>query len=159
MMRPSLHKGLLILMMLALAMAPMRAGWAMPADPTPSTADHCAQMQHDSQTAKPGDGQHAQQADSVPGHFCNGGCGNDCNASNCTTCAHGAYAAPGSIIATRDIPALPSHTSLEESYPEGTITPPLSRMMATHGLTIGESVRWRRADLVAGMGRVRYRPG
>lgn len=124
-MKTSLHKGLLILMMLALALAPLRATWAMQANAPVDTADHCAQMQHDSEASDTDTMLHSQGTDSEPGHTCNGCCGSDCNAANCNACAHGASAAARIINASVDIPAAPHTPVFLYNYPERTITPPL----------------------------------
>jgi len=124
-MKTSIHKGLLVLMMLALAIAPMRALWAMPADVTTDMTDHCAQMQGNTQAAKPDSSLHSQGTDAGSDHACNGCCGSDCNAANCNACAHGASAASSIISTSADIPASQLTLSFAYSYPERTISPPL----------------------------------
>ena len=124
-MKTSLHKGLLILMMLALALAPLRMSWSMPADATPDSTDHCAQMQGNAPAIDTGTSLHAQDTDTGSGYDYNGCCGGDCNGADCTACAHGATAASSSISAAADIPASQLALNFVYSYPERSLTPPL----------------------------------
>lgn len=124
-MKTSLHKGLLILMMLALAIAPLRVSWSMPVGAMPDSADHCAQMQGNTPATDAGTALHAQDTDIGSGYDYNGCCGGDCNGSDCSACAHGAAAASSSISASPDAPNSPLITSFVQSYPERTISPPL----------------------------------
>ena len=124
-MKILLHKGLLILMMFALALAPLRAAWAMPTSTTTDTADHCAQMQSNVQATGSGSGHHPQDTDSHSEYPCYGCCGSDCNAANCNACAHGTSAISSFISAVTDIPASPLDLDFAYRYPERSLTPPL----------------------------------
>ena len=124
-MSTRMHKCLLIMITLALAVAPMRALWAIPASVTTDTNDHCAQMQGGTQPTDSSNSLSSHNVDTGSDHACNGCCGSDCNAANCNACAHGASAASSIVSASPEIPASALNANFVQSYPERIITPPL----------------------------------
>ena len=120
-----MNKCLLLLLTLALAVAPMRALWAIPASDATDTNDHCAQMQGDTQAAESSASLSSGNVDTGSEHACNGCCGSDCTASNCNTCAHGASAIFSLVSASPEVPVSPLNINFVHSYSERIITPPL----------------------------------
>ena len=119
-MRTKANKPLLLLMILALVIAPLRGAWAfaVPDSSASETVPHCAQMD------MPAAGQPVQLADEVD-HPCKSGCNGDCCDNICNTCVH----SPVSLLNTVAIsPAAPGPnlaTSAAASFPQRTLIPPL----------------------------------
>ncbi len=90
---------------LALAVAPLRASWAIPG--TADNTSHCVQMQGGTQSTD----------------LSNDCCGEDCSMTACYTCAHGTTALPNGLTTSTGMPALPLKASSVYHYPERTPTP------------------------------------
>ena len=101
------HKWFLVMIALALAIAPLRASWAMPGSDTTDNAPHCAQMQGDIQSTD----------------LSNKCCGEDCNMIVCNICAHGTTALSSRLTTSTGMSAPPLNTTSIYSYPERTTTP------------------------------------
>ena len=112
------YKWLHSLIVLALVMAPLRAGMANPTEPVSEAQPHSADM------AMPAtDLQVETEAD--PGHACDKGCNGDCCGDNCNTCAH-------TVISLLTGSALPLYnhdarnfTHVSSRFPHRTRIPPL----------------------------------
>jgi hypothetical protein len=118
-MRHRTHRLLLILLTLALAVAPLRGAWAA-ADISPVTASdgsaHCAQMQHG--TPEQADTQTARDTiikDSGPcTHDCDGSC---CDGA-CNACVHVTPAIPDNTILLSGSTAGTPGTTPPQLFPE-----------------------------------------
>lgn len=113
------HKLLLILLTLALAVAPLRGAWAVP-DTSPATATdsstHCEQMQH----GKASDtGMHAGHDTAIES---SGPCSQDCSGSccdgACSACVHATPAIPGTITVLSGTTASTLNTTFSQVFPE-----------------------------------------
>jgi len=87
-----MRKLVLLLVTLALAIAPLRAALALPVMVVADEPDHCEQMQEGMQDV----------AVDNQDHSCDQGCGGDCCDGACNTCAHGSIALSGPITITSD---------------------------------------------------------
>jgi len=112
------YKWLQALIVLALVIAPLRGGMAMPTDTVNDTQPHCADM------AMPAaDMQVETETDN--GHACDKDCTGDCCGVNCNTCAHSVISLP----AGSDLPQY-NHdardfTPVSSRFPHRTRIPPL----------------------------------
>jgi len=117
------RKLLLILLSLALAVAPLRGAWALPMTATADSAPHCAQMPHDMNHAGPVMGMHDRNTGS--GHPCNNGCNGRCCDGACTACTP---ATPALAYAAVVIPGAYRfflNNLSPDTFPERTVIPPL----------------------------------
>jgi len=87
-----MRKFVLILVTLALAIAPLRAALALPVMVIADEPDHCEQMKEGMQDV----------AVDNQDHSCDQGCGGDCCDGACNACAHGSIALSGPITITSD---------------------------------------------------------
>jgi hypothetical protein len=71
-----MQKLLLVILTLALAIAPLRAAWAIPDSPATDTESHCAQMLQ-------------QESDAGSDHDCKQDCDGACCDDTCNACVHG----------------------------------------------------------------------
>ena len=112
------HNWFLVLIALALAVAPMRAAWTISMSADTENPSHCAQM--DMQTAM-------QQQDSATasGHNCEPGCSGSCCDAACSACAHGATILADCVISTPVLHDTPRHEWFLAAFPERTVIPPL----------------------------------
>lgn len=106
------QKSILILIMLALAIAPLRGAWAIPDSPVTDTESHCAQMQ-----------QQAPEAGSD--HDRNHGCDGSCCDDTCNACVHGTSAISGFTTLIPGINGTPPDESVPVSFTGRTTSPPL----------------------------------
>lgn len=94
---------LLVLIAVALAAAPLRGSFAMPAPAAADEAGHCAHMQDDMQDDMQGmthaAGMHDSNGD-APAHDCSQGCTGDCCDGACGTCVHASIALPAATFAS-----------------------------------------------------------
>ena len=104
-MRTRTRKWFLVIIALALAVAPLRVSWAM--SDTTDNGSHCAQMQDDIQST----------------NLSNGCCGKDCSMTACNICAHGTTAVTNGLTIPTGTSAPPLNTTSVYRYPEHTITP------------------------------------
>ena len=87
---------LLVIVALALAVAPLRGLLAFPAPSATDETPHCMQMQGDSMDHLAG---LPDTTPEHPGHGCAPGCGGDCCNGACGACVHVAVALPTVIAA------------------------------------------------------------
>jgi hypothetical protein len=86
------YKWLQALIVLALVIAPLRAGFAMPTSTVSDAQPHCADMAMPATDMQAG-------VDADNGHACDHGCNGDCCDDNCNTCAHSVISLPtGSVL-------------------------------------------------------------
>jgi hypothetical protein len=117
------HKWFLIMIALALAVAPLRGAWAM-AIPAPTEGtSHCAQMDMPT-TATPADRQ-LQDSATETGHTCEQGCKGACCDGACKACVHAASALADTVIITPELHDTPRYTMVRVSFPKRTVIPPL----------------------------------
>ena len=95
------HKFLLITVVLALAVSPMRGAFALPVMAPADDTTHCDQMQTAMQSPDHMAGIQDSAADDF-GHKCDQGCGGDCCDGACNACAHGSIALSTTISVTSD---------------------------------------------------------
>ena len=122
------HKLFLILLALALAVAPLRGAWAtadtLPAEATDSKASHCEQMQHGNPADIPMHGMQTGQDTPAKGA---GPCSHDCSCSCCDTacnaCVHATPAIPGTIIVLSGSTAGTPNSTAARVFPERPATP------------------------------------
>jgi len=127
-MHHRLHKLLLVLITLSVALAPLRGAWALPEAGTASTESHCAGMQHDMQQMQ----HHADHdgTDSEP-HVCKAGCNGSCCKQGCSICLHLTTAAiPASLVILRNITVYEQHQTGADGFPERHLKPPLRPPLA-----------------------------
>jgi hypothetical protein len=77
-----MQKLLLVILTLALAIAPLRAAWSIPDSPATDTESHCAQMQQ-------------QEPDAGSAEDCKQGCDGACCDDTCNACVHGTITISG----------------------------------------------------------------
>lgn len=117
------HKLFLILLALALAVAPLRGAWAISVPDATESTSHCAQM--DMPTAgTPAD---MQQQDSATetGHSCEQGCTGACCDAACNACVHATSALSDTVIISLELHATPRDTMFPAAFPKRTVIPPL----------------------------------
>jgi hypothetical protein len=108
------HNWLLIIIALALAVAPLRGAWSMPVPAETEKPSHCAQMD-------------MQQPDTanVSGHIGDQDCDGSCCDGACNACAHAASAISDAIIITPEFHDTSRDERFRVSFPERTVVPPL----------------------------------
>jgi hypothetical protein len=123
-MRYRLHKLLLLLVMLSVALSPLRGVWALPEVAMDDTEPHCAGMQHDTQQMNHHD-MHGGKTDNKP-HQCQSGCNGSCCKQGCNSCLHLAAAAiaPGPIV-LHETPGQETAWPAANNFPERHLKPPL----------------------------------
>jgi hypothetical protein len=114
---------LLVLMILALVITPLRGAWAFSTPATVDSTPHCDQMDMSST---------AMQAD-VPypgttpenGHQCETGCNSDCCDGSCNACAHSVVSLSNTIVFSQNLHNTPMSVTFPVTFPHRTIIPPL----------------------------------
>ena len=121
-MRRRTHKLLLILLTMALAVAPLREAWAAPDISSSTTTDgnvHCEQMQHGKRADAAMHGLHTghdtAQEDSGP---CSQDCSGSCCDGACSACVHATPAIPGTITVLSGATAGTPNTTFSQVFPE-----------------------------------------
>ena len=128
-MHHRLHKLLLVLITLSVALAPLRGGWALPEAGTASTESHCAGMQHDMQQMQY-HAEHDGKSDSEP-HKCKSGCNDSCCKQGCSICLHHTTAAiPASLVMLRNITVHEHDQTGADGFSERHLKPPLRPPLA-----------------------------
>jgi len=136
-MRRRTHKLFLILLTLALAVAPLRGAWGA-ADLSPATASegsttHCEQMQHGNPADAAMTGMHAGHdsatTDSAP---CSRDCGGSCCDGACNACVHATPAIPGTITVLSGTTAGTPTSTPSQLYPERPAIPLLQPPASSH---------------------------
>lgn len=118
-MSQRMHKLILILVALALAVAPLRGTLALPAPATADEESHCASMQH---TAAMPDVHHTDDA-AKDGQPCKAGCTGDCCDNACNSCVHPATALLDGDLTTASPRHLPLKITLLIHYSDRTVIP------------------------------------
>ena len=106
------HKLLLLLLTLALAIAPLRGAWAIADIPVSETESHCAQLD-----------MQLQHTDTGSTHDCKQGCDGACCDDNCNNCVHASSGISNSLTLTAAITGPPHDTTLPESFSIRTVIP------------------------------------
>jgi hypothetical protein len=123
-----LHKLLLILVTLSVALAPLRGAWALPEAATPDTASHCAGMQHDMQQMDHDAGHGDSTGNNT--HKCKSGCNGSCCDKSCSVCMHATAAIPAGVILLRAAPdhehGLPVAYNFPDRHPDPPLHPPIT---------------------------------
>lgn len=115
------HKWFLVMIALALAVAPLRGAWTMPMPTGTDSPSHCAQMDMPATDMLA----NMQEADTETGHKCEQGCNSDCCEGACNKCAQGAPTLPGTNILTLDFHDAHRNVMSLSSFPERITAPPL----------------------------------
>lgn len=117
------HKWFLVMIALALAVAPLRGAWAISIPATAESAAPCHQM--DMPAA--GTAADSQQQDSATetGHTCEQGCNGACCDAACNACVHVASALSDTVIITPELHDTPRDTMFRVSFPKRAVIPPL----------------------------------
>jgi hypothetical protein len=89
---------LLLLITLALMVAPMRSSFSLPMAATADSTEHCAHLQDGMQGMHPAAGLHDRAVDAAD-HGCDRGCAGDCCHGTCGTCMHATVALPAMTVA------------------------------------------------------------
>ena len=104
-MRNRTQKFLLIFLALALAVAPLRGAFALPASAPADGTSHCEQMQAEMQSS----GHMAAMQDAAVSQSkdtrdsaCEQGCGGDCCDGACNACAHASMALSSTLTVASD---------------------------------------------------------
>ena len=106
------HKLLLLLLTLALAIAPLRGAWAIADIPVAEIESHCAQL----------DMQH-QDTDTGSAHDCKQGCDGACCDDSCNSCVHVSTGISNSLTLTAAKTAPPHDITLPVNFSVRTIIP------------------------------------
>lgn len=106
------HKFLLLLLTLALAIAPLRGAWAIADIPVAEIASHCAQL----------DMQH-QDTGTGAAHDCKQGCDGACCDDSCNSCVHVTSGISNSLTLTAAITAPPHDITPPVSFSIRTVIP------------------------------------
>jgi hypothetical protein len=115
---------LLCLVVIALAVSPLRGTFGLPGVGAVDDADQCARMAQDMRAMDHGDPGRHTASPHHPDHHCKQGCGGDrCNGS-CGTCIHAFPALPGATAAAPDAHSGFLVFALRHRYAERTISPP-----------------------------------
>ncbi len=125
-----LHKLLLILIALSVALAPLRGALALPQVATPDSESHCAGMQHDMQQMDH-DAGHGDNTGNDP-HKCKSGCNGSCCDKGCNVCVHAKAAIPACVILLRAAPGHRHGLPVAGNFPERHPDPPLHPPIALH---------------------------
>lgn len=122
-MHPRPHNWFLILLALALAVAPLRGAWAISIPAATESTAPCHQMDMPAADT-PAD---MQQQDSATetGHSCEQGCTGACCDAACSACVHAASALLNTVNITPELHATPRDTMLPAAFPKRTVIPPL----------------------------------
>ena len=117
------HKWFLVMIALALAVAPLRGAWASSMPAAAEDTSHCAQM--DMQSVDTAGS--TQQQDSAPdtGHNCEQDCSGSCCDAACNACVHAASALSDTVIVTLELHATTRDTMLRVAFLKRTVVPPL----------------------------------
>ena len=122
-MHTQTRKWFLITIVLALAVAPLRGGWATSMLANSDTSSHCAQM--DMQAANAMTGMQQQDGAAETDHKCKQGCNDSCCDNICNACAQGHSTLPASVFITPHLHDTLLNLMVLVSFPERTVIPPL----------------------------------
>ena len=132
-MNRRIHRILLVIVALALAVSPLRGALAVPLMAAADDATHCVQMQDDMQSPDHMDGMQATNAGNSdpdtldPGNSdsgCDQGCGGNCCDGACNACAHGALALLNTVTVSIDTHANLLNITLPHTFSGRTVHPP-----------------------------------
>ena len=122
-MKKQMHKLLLVIVALALALSPLRGALALPVSAAADDMVHCAQMKNGMHSPDHmADMQDSTADNSV--HECDQGCDGDCCDGACNTCAHGAIALSSPITVSSQNPNNSLTTVLSYGVSGRTVHPP-----------------------------------
>jgi hypothetical protein len=117
------HKWFLILLALALAVAPLRGAWAISIPAATESTPPCHQMDMPA-AGTPSDMQQQDNATETS-HSCEQDCTGACCDAACNACVHAASALSDSVIFMPELHATPRDTMFRASFPKRTVIPPL----------------------------------
>ena len=118
-----LQKLLLVIITLALAIAPLRGAWAIPDIPATDNESHCAQKQHAIQDTGPmADMQH-HESGTDPARNCEQGCDGSCCDDTCNTCVPGTSAISGTLALTPEVTRPPHNEVIPAAFSRHTVIP------------------------------------
>jgi hypothetical protein len=117
----------LLLIALALAVAPLRGTLALPSPASAGDGSHCAGMQQAKAQDDAGPAMHHERHTGNPDRPCQAGCNGDCCDSACNNCAPSAptTALSGEPAAAGHANGLPPGFSFNTRYTDRAIIPPL----------------------------------
>lgn len=114
---------LLVLMILALVITPLRGAWAFSTPATVDSTPHCDQMVMSSTAMQ--DEVHLLDTATETGHPCETGCNGDCCDGNCNACAHSVVSLSNTIVVSQNLHNTPLSVIFPVTFPHRTIIPPL----------------------------------
>jgi len=117
------HKFLLIFIVLALAIAPLRGVLAAPVPAAADDPSHCEQVQTGMQASGHVAGTQDTTADTRD-HDCDQGCGGDCCDGACNDCAHASIALSGIHSVTPDNLYISQTVFVSYGVSDRTVHPP-----------------------------------
>jgi hypothetical protein len=117
------HKWLLVMIALALAVAPLRGAWSISMPANTESTSHCAQM--DMQTAAASSETQQQNSATESGQPCEHGCDGACCDGACNACAHGASFLSNTVNVTPELHGTPLDAMSLLAFPKRTVIPPL----------------------------------
>lgn len=117
------NKLLLIFMILALVITPLRGAWAFATPAAADIAPHCDQMGSPANAMQAG--MHHPDTTSGSDHQCDHGCDGDCCDGNCSACAHSVVSLSNTITVSRPLHDSPLTVPFPASFPHRTVIPPL----------------------------------
>jgi hypothetical protein len=125
-----LHKLLLVMVALSVALAPLRGALALPEPATPDTGSHCAGMQHDMQQMDHDTGHGSDTGNNS--HNCKSGCNGACCDKSCSSCWHASAAIPASVILLHAAPDQERGLPAACNFTDRHLAPPLHPPTALH---------------------------
>lgn len=117
------HKWFLILLALALAVAPLRGAWAISIPVATESTAPCHQM--DMPAADTLADMQQQDSATETGHSCEQDCTGACCDAACNACVHATSALSDTVIISLELHATPRDTMFRAAFPKRTVIPPL----------------------------------
>ena len=117
------HKWFLVMIALALAVAPLRGAWAISMPAATESTPPCHQM--DMQTAATAADMQQQDSATETGDSCEQDCTGACCDAACSACVHAASALADTVIITPALHATPRDELFQASFTKRTVIPPL----------------------------------
>ena len=118
-----LQKLLLVIITLALAIAPLRGAWAIPDIPATDNESHCAQMQHAIQDTGSMADMQQPESGTNPALDCEQGCDGSCCDDTCNTCVPGTSAISGTLTLIPEVAGQPHNEVIPVAFSGHTVIP------------------------------------
>jgi len=117
------NKLVLVLIVIAIAAAPLRGALALPAPAAGDVESHCANMQNDMQHTDAMPGMHHQDGTADASRQCKAGCNGDCCDNACSSCVHQATALTDDSLTAANPHFPPLKIFLSSRFSDRTVIP------------------------------------